>query len=110
MKYNLKAIMKRAWELYREARGGFATCLKLAWHEAKGERAYTFDMAEGASAIRGYLVKLANVISSGAADIHQLHKRDILTAALTAPRDLFGVAVMDGKTVGLCKYAVRESA
>ena len=109
MKYNLASIMRRAWELYRDDHNSFATCLKLAWKEAKGEKAYTFDMATGSSAIKAYLAKLAEAIKNGLDDIHQMHKLDILQAALAAPCDLFGVAVMDGKTVGLCKYAVRNA-
>ncbi len=109
MKYNLLSSMRRAWELYREAHNSFATCLRLAWAEAKGQKAYTFDLASGASAIRAYLAGLCEAIRNGLDDAHQLHKRDILRAALLAPRDLFGVAVLDGKSVGLCKYAVRNA-
>ncbi len=40
-KYNKSNIMKRAWELYRNAKGSFSSCLKYAWAEVKGsERAY----------------------------------------------------------------------
>lgn len=36
MRYNLSAIMKRAWEIKREDSSYvFAICLKLAWAEAK---------------------------------------------------------------------------
>lgn len=78
MKYNLTAIMRRAWKLRREGRHSFPTCLKLAWAEAKGRKAYAFRLEDA-------------------------------RAALLAPVDAFGVAVMDGKTVGLCKYAVRNA-
>ena len=43
MKYNLRAIMCRACEIRRGTRHTFVTALKLAWAEAKGERAYTFN-------------------------------------------------------------------
>lgn len=42
-------------------------------------------------------------------DAHQLHKYEALRAALMAPVDIQGVAVLDGKTVGLCKYALRNT-
>ena len=36
MKYNLKKIMKRAWEIKREnSKNIFSLCLKMAWEEAK---------------------------------------------------------------------------
>lgn len=36
MKYNLKVIMKRAWEIKKEdSRNIFSLCLKMAWEEAK---------------------------------------------------------------------------
>ena len=41
MKYNLVTIMRRAWELRRMSRQTFPTCLRLAWAEAKGTKAYT---------------------------------------------------------------------
>lgn len=105
MKYNLSTIMRKAWELYRAARHTFATCLKLAWAEAKGLKAYTFNVENARASITSYLLKLAKAIT----DEHQQHKFDILRAALLAPMDAHGVAVLDGKSVGLCKYAVREA-
>lgn len=37
-KYNLSAIMKRAWELKKEdERNIFSLCLKMAWEESKME-------------------------------------------------------------------------
>ena len=39
-KFDKKAIMTKAWELFKANRyGTFATCLKLAWEEAKGIKA-----------------------------------------------------------------------
>ena len=105
MKYNLKAIMGRAWGLYRTTRHSFRTCLRLAWAEAKGLKAYTFNMENARASISAYLVKLAAAL----VDIHQQHKYDALRAALLAPVDALGIAVLDGKTVGLCKYAVRNA-
>lgn len=55
-------------------------------------------------------MKLGRLIRSGLDDIHALHKYDILRAALLKSIDSVGVAVMDGKTVGLCKYAIRNAA
>ncbi len=38
MKYNLKKIMRRAWEIKREdSKNIFSLCLKMAWEEAKEE-------------------------------------------------------------------------
>lgn len=101
--YNLTKIMHRAWEL-RKAKGyTMTTALRLAWAEAKGSKAYTFQLENHRASITAYLLKL--VIT----DIHQQHKYDILRAALLAPVDALGIAVMEGKTVGLCKYAVRNA-
>lgn len=108
MKYNLRSIMCRAWEIRRGTRYTFVTALKLAWAEAKGERVYTFNLENARACITAYLVKLGKVF----ADIHQQHKHDILRAALLAPVDaagVAGVAVLDGKTVGVCKYASRNA-
>lgn len=39
MKYNLRKIMKRAWELKKEdEKNIFSLCLKMAWTEAKEEQ------------------------------------------------------------------------
>ena len=81
MKYNLRAIMCRAWEIRRGTRHTFVTALKLAWAEAKGERVYTFNLENARACI----------------------------TALLAPVDAAGVAVLDGKTVGVCKYASRNA-
>ena len=47
---------------------------------------------------------------AGLTDIHEQHKVEHLKAALLAACDRLGVAVLDGKTVGLCKYALRNAA
>lgn len=105
MKYNLVTIMRRAWEL-RKARGyTMMTALRLAWAEAKDGKAYTFQLENARASITAYLVKLAEAIT----DIHQQHKYDILRAALLIPCDADGIAVMEGKMVGLCKYACRNA-
>ena len=45
MKYNLKDIMKRAWELKRKNNKNiFAICLQMAWEEAKNEVIYMTTM------------------------------------------------------------------
>lgn len=39
MKYNVKSIMTRAWEIkHQDARNYFAECLKMAWAEAKNSK------------------------------------------------------------------------
>lgn len=35
MRYDLRAIMLRAWRLYREGKGSFAECLHRAWISEK---------------------------------------------------------------------------
>ena len=109
MKYNLATIMFRAWELHREKGYTFSTSLKLAWAEAKGQKAYAFRLENERASISSYLTKLRNALLAGLEDIHEQHKFDILRAALLASCDNQGIAVMDGKTVGLCKYAVRNA-
>lgn len=105
MKYNLTTIMHRAWEL-RKAHGyTMMTALRLAWAEAKGMKAYTFRLDNARALISAYLIKLVDAVK----DIHDQHKVDILKAALLLPCDALGVAVTDGKTVGVCKYAMRNA-
>lgn len=103
--YNLVTIMRRAWDLRKQYRYTMATALRLAWAEAKGQKGYTFQLENHRASITAYLVKLGKAI----ADIHDQHKYDILRAALLAPVDALGIAVMGGKMVGLCKYAVRNA-
>lgn len=104
MRYDLTSIMRRAWALRREKGYTMMTALNIAWAEARGERVYTFNLENARAQITAYLVKLAGMIR----DIHDRHKYDILRAALLAPCDAAGTAVLEGKTVGLCKYAVRN--
>lgn len=103
--FNLTQIMYRAWELRKQYRYTMATALRLAWAEAKGQKGYTFRLEDHRASITAYLVKLGKAI----ADIHDQHKHEVLTAALMAPVDALGIAVMGGKMVGLCKYAVRNA-
>lgn len=37
MRYDLRAIMLRAWRLYREGKGSFAECLHRAWISEKAQ-------------------------------------------------------------------------
>lgn len=39
MKYNLSAIMRAAWRIFRKGVGSFATALRMAWANAKAHRA-----------------------------------------------------------------------
>lgn len=103
--YNLAQIMRRAWELRKAYGHTMTTALRLAWAEAKGQKGYTFQLENHRASITAYLLKLAKAIT----DEHQRHKYDILRAALLIPVDALGIAVMEGKTVGLCKYAVRNA-
>lgn len=105
MKYNLASIMKEAWAM-RKAKGySMMTALKIAWAEARGERVYTYNLENARAQITAYLLKLDGMIR----DIHDQHKYDIIRAALLIPCDAAGIAVLEGKTVGLCKYAVRNA-
>lgn len=103
--YNLGNIMRRAWEL-RKAHGyTMTTALRLTWAEAKGTKAYTFRLDNARALLTAYLVKLLGRIH----DIHDQHKVEILRDALLLPVDELGIAVTDGKTVGVCKYAMRNA-
>lgn len=105
MKNRLSTIMHRAWELRKQYRHTMATALRLAWAEAKGEKGYTFQLENHRASITSYINKLAKAII----DEHAQHKYDTLRAALLAPVDALGIAVMGGKMIGLCKYAVRNA-
>lgn len=102
---NLHQIMKNAWAIRKEKGYTMRTALRLAWAEAKGQRAYAFNLENARAQITAYLVKLATAIR----DIHDQHKYDILRSALLVPCDAQGIAVLEGKTIGLCKYAVRNA-
>lgn len=102
---NLKHIMHRAWEI-RKAKGyTMSTALRLAWREARGEKGYAFRLDNARALITAYLVRLIRNVQ----DIHDQHKVEILRAALLLPCDAVGIAVADGKTVGVCKYAMRNA-
>ena len=103
--YNLAKIMRRAWEMRRQKCFTLATALRLAWREAKGEKGYAFKLDNARALLTAYLVKLLGRI----ADIHDQHKVEILRAALLLPCDSLGIAVTDGKTEGVCKYAMRNA-
>lgn len=103
--YNLRTIMRRAWELRREKGYTMMTALRLAWAEAKGCKAYTFRLDNARALITTYLMRLIRNVQ----DIHDQHKVEILRAALLLPCDSLGIAVTDGKTVGICKYAMRNA-
>ena len=101
----MKNIMLRAWELRKTKGYTMSTALRLAWREARGEKGYTFKLENARALITAYLVKLIRNVQ----DIHDQHKVEILRAALLLPVDALGVAVTDGKTVGVCKYAMRNA-
>lgn len=103
--YNLKNIMRRAWELRREKSYTMMTALRIAWAEAKGMKVYTFRLENARAQISAYLMKLVKAVK----DVHDQHKLEILRAALLLPMDETGMVVTDGKTVGLCKYACRNA-
>ena len=52
MKYNLRAIMLRAWKNYRKMQLSFAECLHRAWLSAKAEEVNT-KRIENAKAAAG---------------------------------------------------------
>ena len=112
MKINLSNLMRDAWRRYKEEGNHhtFATCLKLAWMAAKGGKGYCFHLEAERAAITAYLLILIRLIREGLADIHDEHKAEIIRAALLRSVDRNGIAVLDGKTVGICKYAIRNAA
>ena len=71
MRINLSSLMRSAWQRFRtgEGRFTFATCLKLAWMEAKGQKGYTFHMEAERAAVSAYLMKLVKLARAGLADI-----------------------------------------
>lgn len=109
MKINLSNLMHDAWRRFKaeDNHHTFATCLKLAWAAAKGGKGYCFHLEAERAAITAYLLKL---IRGGLEDIHEQHKAEIIRAALLRSVDRNGIAVLDGKTVGICKYAIRNAA
>ena len=53
MKFNLRKIMLRAWELYRKGRLTFAECLHRSWLSAKAEpiNAATVESSKAAAGV-----------------------------------------------------------
>ena len=53
MRYDLRAIMLRAWRLYREGKGSFAECLHRAWISEKAQpvNAQRIEAAKAAAGI-----------------------------------------------------------
>ena len=53
MRYDLRAIMLRAWRLYREGKGNFAECLHRAWISEKAApvNAVRIEAAKAAAGI-----------------------------------------------------------
>lgn len=53
MKFNLRKIMLKAWELYRKGRLTFAECLHRSWLSAKAEpiNAATVESAKAATGV-----------------------------------------------------------
>ena len=53
MKYDLRKIMLRAWELYRKGSLTFAECLHRSWLSAKAEpiNAATVESAKAAAGV-----------------------------------------------------------
>ena len=110
-KYNMSAILTRAWEIRRERNATMSTAMKLAWGEAKGVKLYTTHAVEQErAAITAYILKLGKLLKAGEGDEHDVHKYDILRAALLVKVDANGITVHDGKTIGLIKYAIRNAA
>lgn len=98
---NLKNIMLRAWDLRRSDGCSMAEALRLAWAEVKSAT-YAVHMDEKRESVSSCLAKL--VVSS----IHDLHKADILRAALRA-ECVDGIVYMCGKWAGLVKWAAAHA-
>ena len=103
MKYDLRQLMARAWAIRREKGFSLMTALRLAWREAKGGKGYAYNLETARASISAFLAAL--VVQT----IHDQHKREALLQALKTPCDREGLAVLDGKTVGLCKFACRNT-
>ena len=74
------------------------------------KKAYTFQMNESRRAmIEAYTAQLTCSIIEGNADVHEIHKGNIIRAALQAPIKN-EIIILDGKSVGLLKYALRQAA
>ena len=67
MKYDLRKVMKRAWEICRKVKNSFSQALKMAWKIAKFENRYmdknggyiregnmTFNIWTGYGMVRAY--------------------------------------------------------
>ena len=98
---NLVNLMLRAWDIRRADGCTMADALRLAWAEVKAAT-YAVHMDEKRESVVSCLAKL--VISN----IHDLHKADILRAALRADV-VDGVAMMCGKWAGLVSWACRNA-
>ena len=111
-KFDMSQIMTRAWAIVKEKALDISTALRLAWFEAKsGIKAYAFRMNETRrAAVETYLTALGCAILSGETDdVHEIHKHNIIRQALQAPVKN-GTAILDGKSVGLLKFAMRQAA
>lgn len=102
-KINLVNLMLRAWDIRRADGCTMAEALRAAWAEVKAAK-YGVHMNEKRDSVTACLVKLV----ANAQDIHDLHKIDILRAALRA-EVVDGVAMMCGKWAGLVKWAVANA-
>ena len=100
--------MKRAWQLRKEHGYTLATAMRLAWAELKGVKLYAMHLGhDRRKAISLYLDQMLENHLTGA---HDLSKYQTLRNALRLPEDTADVVVMDGKSCGLCKYAIRQMA
>ena len=114
-KFDTAAIMTRAWEIRREREISMSLALRLAWCEAKGglKKAYYWHMTEDRRAeVESFVCRLGCEIlrarlAGEDVDKHMVSKCNILAQALTLSTKE-GMVVVDGKTVGLLKHAVRE--
>ena len=81
MRINLSDLMRSAWQRFRSEgnRFTFATCLKLAWMEAKGQKGYTFRLEAERAAITAYLMKLVKLQGT--------HRIRLLQAGCTGAAD-----------------------
>ena len=102
----MKQVMIRAWAIRKENGYSMSVALRLAWAEHKGIKGYVFNLENVRAQITAYILKLINQVVR---DEHEDHKLAILKAALLTKVDAHGYTVLDGKSVGLCKYAVRNA-
>ena len=82
MKYNLRAIMVRAWKNYRKMQLSFAECLHRAWLSAKAKKANAkrIEQAKAAAGISEETNTWSGWKQHGYEVIQDVYKRQLLSS------------------------------